>query len=713
MKKKGVGGCIVVFLAGCALTFLLAVVYAFFGGQKILERKRVQQGPPSILVHSPSDGETIPTGTITTASAVASSTNPILRVELWFDGELFDTQRPDADQLNDTTTLHALFDLPVTAGPHMISWRAMDNTGLVGQSLPITIFGSPSAADPGVTTERVIGDGVTVVDVAADHNVDPNAIRKLNPGLGGGTIPAGTKLNVPDPNNGGGGQPPPADPESDPLPDVPPDVPMLQVVGTAIDLSRFFPAFLSVFPRAPSHLRAGFEDCTVRLFWEDNADNESHFNVWMQALGGPPRVIAQLDGSPTTGPAWYEFKSPSFGIYSFWVEVVNSLGGQASEIEWVAVNDAQCLPALASHLEIEAVSMDLIAVNWSKVYCYLSIEDGPEQRIPQDDSQFLGYNGEGSWNISEWAGGKHKLLIPIPADGEVSLEAECFAWLGNDGPNSLGHFRNIVGEAAWDGRDIQIFSNHYALVYRIHPFGPEEAQGSFTYLDPTLERPHILDVKKSKGNDPVKDSDPVKYVDLYRYPKLSWAWDGDEEDITNFTVFNNGEFFSIVDRELRERTFTLPSTCGVTYSFQVAANSREARSLYSDSKKYVQPPCPVMAEVQFISVISQNTDDDTSIPLLDYSFDFDPCDKLQIYYLIWATGAIHEERQYGGGNRFFPYYCDTEYSFKLGLGATEDTLFIPIEPSNPVLGFGTTFWESDFSPDNTFGETEKWLAIDY
>lgn len=209
MKNYKIGGCIAVFLAGIALIVLLIAVYAFFGGQKILEQKRVKQGPPSILVHSPSDGETIPAGTITTASAVASSTNPILRVELWFDGELYDTQRPDADQLNDATTLHALFDLPVIAGPHMLSWRAMDNTGLVGQSLPITIFGSPSAGDPGVTTERVIGDGVTVVDIAADHNVDTKAIRKLNPGLGGGTIPPGTKVNVPDPNNGGGGQPPP------------------------------------------------------------------------------------------------------------------------------------------------------------------------------------------------------------------------------------------------------------------------------------------------------------------------------------------------------------------------------------------------------------------------------------------------------------------------------------------------------------------------
>lgn len=431
----------------------------------------------------------------------------------------------------------------------------------------------------------------------------------------------------------------------------------------------------------------------------------------MQALGGPPRVIATLEGSSVTGPAWYEFKSPGFGIYSFWVEAVNSLGSQASEIEWVAVNDIECLPALASHLEIEAVSMELIAVNWAKVYCYLSIEDAPEQRIPQDDSQFLDYNGEGSWNISEWAGGKHKLLIPLPSDLEISLEGECFAWLGNDGPNTLGKFQESVPKEGWNGSDRHIQSTQYELVYRIHPFGPEDAQGSFTYLNPTLKRPYNLVVDRSTA------SDPFKNADLGRYPTLSWDWDGDEDDITNFTILANGEFFSVVDSDLQERTFTLPSTCGVTYTFQVGANSNEARSLYSDSEKYVQPPCPVMAEVQFLTAFSQSTDDsDCAFPDMSSCFSYTggSCHDLGIYYEIWATGAEYIVHNYWSSQiPFFPYRCGIEYSFSPHMGATQDSIIVAIDPADPRLTFGTEFKEEDDGPDDRFGVTYKMLEFKY
>lgn len=712
MKNRRVVGCVSLLVVSCAALFLIIAVYAVFGGRRLLERRRVQEGPPSILVHSPHDGDTYESGTVITASAVATGTNSISRVELWLDGEKFDAQYPESSESAGAINLPARFDVQVEHGPHMISWRAVDSTGLVGQSLPITIFGTPAAADKGVVEDIVVGDGATVVDIAEAHNVDPDQIRTLNPGLDEGPIPDGTKVNVPDPNAKGGGEVPPDIIQPDPLPVIPPGTPMLEVAATAIDFPINLSAFLGALPKAPDYLKAGFEDCTVRLFWRDNADNEMHFDIWMQPLGGPPRIIAKLNGSPLTGGAWYEFDSPAFGIYSFWIEAVNGVGKQSSEIEWVAVNDAECRHRLASHLEIEAVSMELFAVNWNKVYCYLSLQERPEQRIPQDDSQFFAYNGEGRWNISEWAGGKHKILIPTPPNGVVSMEGECFAWLGGDGPNSLGTFHEIVPEEGWDGSERLIQTDFYELVYRIHPFGPEESQGTFTYLDPTLDRPYDL------GVEPLRTStDPFTAADFGRYATLFWKWDGFEDDITNFTVWTNGDFFSVVAPNLRERTFILPSTCGVTYIFQVGASSNEARSHYSDSATYIQPPCPVMAEVQFLTAYSSVTDD-TNCYFPDmsscFSYTANSCHDLGIYYEIWASAAEYVVLEEWNSNfAFFPYRCGIEYTFSPHLEATPDTIIVSIDPDDPKLRFGTEFREEDDGPDDTFGVTGTMIEYEY
>lgn len=90
---------------------LLVVLYVFYIGPRTLEQKRVHEGPPSILVHSPHDGETISAGSIFPASATATGANPLSRVELWLDGELFDTQTPDTTQFDGISTIHAIFDM--------------------------------------------------------------------------------------------------------------------------------------------------------------------------------------------------------------------------------------------------------------------------------------------------------------------------------------------------------------------------------------------------------------------------------------------------------------------------------------------------------------------------------------------------------------------------------------------------------------------------
>ena len=121
------------------------------------------------------------------------------------------------------------------------------------------------------------------------------------------------------------------------IPVIPPDLPALQwTTIPIIDIGAFISAVLSNMPKAPSNLQAEFKDCMVRLAWIDNADNETHYNIWMQRLGGPPQLIKTVGGSPSTGPAWTEFRAPAFGIYGFWVEAVNGLGSQPSQMKGLA-----------------------------------------------------------------------------------------------------------------------------------------------------------------------------------------------------------------------------------------------------------------------------------------------------------------------------------------------------------------------------------------
>lgn len=685
-------------MASLVAIIFITITYALFAGKELAARKRILEGPPTVFVYSPQDGDTYESGTILTASAVASGANPISRVELWLDGEQLGTQIGESIKQVGAPSMHARFNVQIDKGPHMLSWRAIDNTGLVGQSPPITIFGSHSAADAGVQIDKVVGDGVNIADVAAEHNVEPNEIRKLNPGLGEGPIPNGAKVNVPDPNNPGGGGTAPDLPEPNPLPDVPPDTPMLEVVATTIAFPIDFRLFMGVLPSAPKLVKAGFEDCRVRLWWADYADNESYFNVWMQAIGGPPMVIAKLEGSPATGPAWYEFDSPSFGVYYFWVEAVNGAGVQPSEVKLVVVNDDDCGPGIANELRIEAVTMDIYGGSWEKVYCYLSLEGAPEKRIPYNDDEFLAFNGGDSWNISEWMGGNNRILIPIPADEELTLEGECFGWIGNDGPHSLGTFHERIPKSQWDGRNLQIDANQFYVVYRVNYHGPIEASGGFIYHDPNLEVPYGLRITRETSTNRYEDAD------LSRYPTLHWKWDGSSDELTGFTIRVNGNFFATTPPDVRESTMMMPSTCGGTYLFQVAANSDAARSIFSETSPFYQLPCPVMVEVKFLTAYSEYTDDGHG----------GECDDLAIYYNLWVIGGELKEHNYWNSNNpFSPYKCKTVYTFKPQLGATEDTMVVPIDPVNPRLIIGTDFWEEDDFGDDIFGETSTLMEREY
>src|SRR4030042_3803233 len=79
-------------LAALALVALGA--YAFLNLR--LQQARARFEPPNVFISAPLPGASAPAGTELEVSATASGLLPIVRMELWVDGELIDTEEADA-----------------------------------------------------------------------------------------------------------------------------------------------------------------------------------------------------------------------------------------------------------------------------------------------------------------------------------------------------------------------------------------------------------------------------------------------------------------------------------------------------------------------------------------------------------------------------------------------------------------------------------------
>jgi len=666
-----------------------------------LDQKRALAGPPTVIVHFPTSGDTTPEGILLPASATATGRNPISRIELWRDGELYQQQASE----DNAGIFRASFEVELSEGDHMLVFRAIDSNGLVGQSLPIPVSGVPSSGIPTTTTTTAL-EGQTLDDIAKAAGTDAGTLKNLNPGLGNGGLPAGTQVTVPAPPAQGGagapgqpqGTPPVNIKQPDPLP-VTSDVINVQAIQLPIVTpGDIISIIFSNRPQAPTSLQVGFKDCTVQMQWYDNATNETHFNIWMQRIYGPPQLIATTGANPQNGPTRFDFASPSFGIYSFWVEAANALSSQSSEVKYVWVSDSDCTGGVATYLEIEALDMYIFGP-YGQIYCYLSLDGTPEKRIPENAYIQV----QNDWgDITKHWGGEKRVLFPMPADEELTLEGECWGFQGTLLVN-LGSFQANVPSSKWDGSRLELKTDSFLVGYRVQPAGSKTAHGRFQYVDYGLPSPQIWDVK-AQGELQIPEKDWKA-----RTVTLTWHWSGRPEQINSFLILIDGEEVRYVNRLQAQESILLGSACGQKYSFTIeAVGAGGARSVPSTPYSYQQPPCPVMAEVKFLTAKSNVTDDlSCKFPIMSTCFSYKGCDQIDIWYELFALGAGHDPVYiYGGAEQFpMPYKCGIEYQFTKQLGADRDTIIVPIDPALPEVRVGTTFWESDVGPTDKFGLT--------
>ncbi len=600
-------------IAVCVLVVLALValgIYAFLRLRQ--EQLLAQSQPPSVTITYPPSGTSTLAGSYLPVAATAFGAIPIARAELWVDGELKDTQESRVPE--GSSPFYASFDLTVSQGLHTLFVRAVDATGLLGDSWPVNVGGveRPGADEPALVV--TVETGETLEDIAAAYDVDPDTVRQLNPDLGDQEPPEGSEVLLPPPRSQaapgpegqavgptlptGGDQPP----EAGTLP--PPTGQRLGVIGAALPIS--IGPLLDLLaagaaPAAPTDLQAEVIGCTIRLRWKDNADDEERYEVqYLWNLGQDPRVIAELEPA-AGGQVWFEFPAPSEGAFILWMEAVNLWGRQPSNKVGALVAGGDCPQTLATRLEIE--TLDLAGADQQdQVYCYLSFEGFPHVRVPGGGffDDFLQWDLWGD-NFSPWGSDDRKLVVPIPGDESLEVRGDCWGWPGGK-LSKIGTLSGEYPRTAWDGSRLSLAGSGLEIGLAIKPVqGALDTSGqmtTFSYEDPSLPVPYEVAEGGVRSPFPV---DPL-------VRSLSWKWDGDPKTISGFQIllngvpYNAGGGWSLVGPTGRSALVRLPALCGGHISWQVRAIAGEAQSNLSaltPDNDYDLPNCPQYAMVTF------------------------------------------------------------------------------------------------------------------
>jgi hypothetical protein len=734
MKRRR--GCIkwavIAFCSLVALTLLVLCPLGFLYARQV-EQARVEYEPPTVYISEPASGLSAPAGTYVLVAATAVGRTPITRVELWAADEVVETLESEVPE--GMSSFAASFEFTVSEGSNLLFVRAVNTAGIIGQSTPATVFGEALQPPGEPFVEVTVEEGQTLEDIAELHEVDPGALQELNPDLGGQQPSPGSTLTVPSPEveeddedtappsvgpsapPGGVQVPMPPVPPLGSLPTLPgpfvpgpllppptgvhtstvPSVPWPTIVGTLPQLVAT-PVFTP--PAAPTGLQGYVENCVVHLRWNDNAVNELRYELWMAPTGGSKRLIASLQPA-AGGPVWVKFAAPLTGGLSFWVEAVNLLGKQPSNIVWIEV-DASCPTSAPDRLEIEVVDMSTGRA-YDRAYCYVSFENAPEVRMPGDDSQFIPVSG-GQANVAAWSATSRKFSVPIPGDDSLEMTGECWGWAGQR-LSDLGTFSETHARETWDGTRRPLTGGTYEIGVTVQPIGGRDTMVTYSYRDSTIPAPHNLREEKL-STEPVKAVYPKSWELWFLNRRLRWDWTGSKQ-LTGFTIFLNGvEYKSVSGANARETTVTLPALYDRRIRWQVAADAGEAQSPLSQELAYDLPKSRAYVQVKFDKIYFTYTCDGASCG---------GCSECESYgYINLRMGGQRATKPCGKQKHTHDVKCGIWYTFAdVCLSGfldkdVPDVLIIPFDKESTHFTFEVQLWLRDsdgiWDPDDTIAE---------
>jgi hypothetical protein len=540
-------------------------------------------------------------------------------------------------------------------------------------------------------------DGETLDDIAEKLGFGPGGLDGANPGIGNDPLPAGTPVQVPV-------NPDEPTPEvdvifPDPIPVDTSTATYLEVISEADLIRMLLSARAGLLPKAPSGTQAMYRDCSIILRWDDNSENEAYFNIWMSGLGHSERIIARASPEPGTGPVWVQFDAPEIGFYSFWVEAVNLIGSQPSEVAWVGViHTDPCTNVIGTFLEVELTDLH-VPGGYDRFYCYVSVNGFPQKRFPTQDGIFIQLSVP---PFNFMIGGDLTFRVPIPDPRTVTLEGECLGWLGDD-LVFLGLFEKVVPESDWDGRELSIDASNYEINFTIMiPYPTQVSSMVQSRYDLTLDAPYDLRLGPAETV-----GDAVQHT-------LSWRWDGDPESIYGFSIFIGEVGLGFAEDTTYQ--FLMPDTCGLSIDITVIALGMEAPSLPSEVLTHTTSPCEVTAIVEFLSLNIYGEVDDESDCFLDI-FPAEncaaygrTCDGYDAVGWISVEGLTYQDIDIGfwqGDVKLvWPVNCygqDLFYPHSLAVMTEGNNVFtVPLNPVNPTLEIRALFFDIDDGPNDLF-----------
>ena len=610
------------FLGGlCAIMAVVAMAgYAFLSPADAASN-------PLVLINSPLNRDQIESGQRVIVQAVARDDSGVTRVELWVNGQLYDTESSSLPGGISPFPLIATWQ-PQTAGSYTLIVRAFNNAGNRTQaSIDVNVIEPNDLDEDGMTDEvDICPDQAGTPAANGCPDSDSDGIADLEDACPDetGLAETGGCPSATDGDRDGDGTPD----ENDACPDErgprPTEgCPDADSDGVA-DLEDTCPAesgwdghdgcptpgdrdgdgFLDVDDMCP-------DDYGVEATWgcpdadsdgiRDSEDlcpfepglPENRGCAVMHSDGSVlPGSDSDDDGAPDdVDPCPLEAGTPEDGYCPPAAgDEPPAPEGRVLELPEYFFRDFQ----IPVWLEVQALELE-VSGDYHTVECYAGVIGRFYDRYGPFDSL-----GERRWNIAEYLGEGTYGVPPIPTylNETISVDVQCNANVGSS-PINLGRF---VAEHAspWDGH---IMSGESAFGDDGHSFQVKYRLCSPSCDESVFSTPYIHTLYNWAGD-----------------PNIAWAWNGDEEQIRGFKIYINGSFVLGVGKEDRAAAlpFTLPA-CGEHWDIQISvwdgadARAPERESPLSNVVTKEGDPCPRMARVTFETINTYDLPDDTEM----------------------------------------------------------------------------------------------------
>ena len=315
-----------------------------------------------VSLTEPPDGESYPISAGLSVRGEAISDGSIARMELWVDGEMYETYTAPESDLG--LLVHYWDWSPRTLGTHTLMVRAYDDQNQTAFSNAIHIKG---VEDTGFVVLAKAEEGETVASIAERYNVSMEDVRRENPSLADSILFAGQEVFIP---IGA------------------PAVASVPSAGVKV-LMQFsqWTANRGASPQeapTPPNLTVTGQGCAAALSISDESDNEQGFNIYRLNPGA--MSFSKLTSLPAhEGNEALSYQDSNlFGLYSYYVAAFDAAGEAASNLVSLNIVDSNCAgePTTINDLGFLTASVE-------DYYLYVSVNDGDWRRFPADDFIYL------------------------------------------------------------------------------------------------------------------------------------------------------------------------------------------------------------------------------------------------------------------------------------------------------------------------------------